>query len=44
MKLYPPALLSTVFVRFSTIFYFLPLLRLFFGDFCFSKQKVIHSP
>ena len=40
----PPALLSTVFVHFSTIFYFLPLLRLFFGDFCFFKQKVIHNP
>ena len=44
MKLYPPALLSTVFVRFSTIFYFLLLLRLFFGGFCVFKQKVIHSP
>ena len=44
MKLYPPpALLSTVFVRFSTIFYFLPLLRLFFGNFCVFKQKVIHT-
>ena len=40
----PPALLSTVFVRFSTIFKFLPLLRLFFGNFCVFKQKVIHSP
>ena len=44
MKLYPPALLSTFFVRFSTIFYFLPLLRLFFCDFYVFKQKVIHNP
>ena len=40
----PPAFLSTVFVRFSTIFKFFPLLRLFFAIFCVFKQKVIHSP
>ena len=39
MKLYPPAFLSTVFIDFSTIFYFLPPWRLDFGEFSLSKQN-----